>query len=455
MEDLKCSCKKHEENKAIFYCPECKIYMCNKCDNHHSELFQSHHQYKLDKDSKLIFTGFCKEVNHLEKLEYFCKSHNVLCCASCITKIKKNGKGQHTDCDVCVLNDIKEEKKNKLKENIKTLEDLSTTLEESIKKLKLLSENIDKKKEEVKLKIQKVFTSIRNAINEREDYLLSEVDKQFDEIYVNENIIKESENLTNKIKISLEKGKIIDKEWNDDNVLNSFINDCIKIEKNIEEIKNIDSNIQKNNDSQYFDIMFYPEEENNINEFIDAIKKFGSVSKCGNIFNDSVIMTKNDNYQFIIMEIAKRNNKIKSSQLIYKATRDGENNFFNKCSGIKDVVLLIKSDNNCIFGGYTKVGFLKSKGSTFKDDEAFVFSLNTKKIYPVKKGQDAIRCCECCGPQFYNGVIYLKINFMKANENHVGQKSGNFMGFIKDYELNNGTRNFKILELEIYHFTFE
>ena len=77
MEDLKCSCKKHEENKAIFYCPECKIYMCNKCDNHHSELFQSHHQYKLDKDSKLIFTGFCKEVNHLDRLEYFCKSHKL------------------------------------------------------------------------------------------------------------------------------------------------------------------------------------------------------------------------------------------------------------------------------------------------------------------------------------------------------------------------------------------
>ena len=228
MEDLKCSCKKHEESKAIFYCPECKIYMCNKCDNHHSELFQSHHQYKLDKDSKLIFTGFCKEPNHLDRLEYFCKNHNVLCCASCITKIKKNGKGQHTDCDVCVLSDIKDEKKNKLKENIKTLEDLSKNLEESIKKLKSLSESVDKKKEEIKLKIQKVFTNIRNAINEREDYLLSEVDKQFDKIYLNENIIKQSENLPKKIQESLEKGKKIDKEWKDDNTLNSLINDCIK-----------------------------------------------------------------------------------------------------------------------------------------------------------------------------------------------------------------------------------
>ena len=121
MEVKKCSSKKHQENNAINYCQECKIYMCNKCDDYHSEIFQNHHIYKLDKDISLIFTGFCKEENHLDKLEYFCKNHNILCCASCITKIKKNGKGQHHDCDICLINEIKEEKKNKLKDNIKSL----------------------------------------------------------------------------------------------------------------------------------------------------------------------------------------------------------------------------------------------------------------------------------------------------------------------------------------------
>ena len=454
MENIKCSCKKHEENRAIFYCPECKIYMCNKCDKFHSELFQGHHQYKLDKDSKFIFTGFCKEINHLDKLEYFCKSHNVLCCASCIAKIKKNGKGQHTDCDVCVLNDIKEEKKNKLKENIKCLEDLSKTLEDSIKTLKMLSEKINEKKEEIKLKIQKVFTSLRSAINEREDFLLSKVDKHFDEIYVNDNIIKQSENLPNKIKASLEKGKSLDKEWNDDNILNSFINECINIENNIEEINIINKNIKKNNESQNFEIMFYPDKEKDINEFIEKIKKFGYISNL-TIFYESVIISSNFNYKFILDEIEKRNNKIISSNLIYKATRDGDSidNVFNKCNGIQNVIVFIKSDINCIFGGYTKVGFQKSNNSTFKDDSAFVFSLDTKKVYPVKKGQDAIRCCHCCNPQFHN-EIYLRQNFLNTNENNVGKKNGNYLGFTKDYELNNGIENYKIFELEIYHFTF-
>ena len=114
MEAQKCSSKKHEGNNAINYCSECKIYMCNKCLNNHSELFQNHNLIKLDKDINLTFTGYCREPNHSEKLEYFCKNHNILCCDSCISKIKANGKGRHHDCDVVLIEDIKEEKKDRL-----------------------------------------------------------------------------------------------------------------------------------------------------------------------------------------------------------------------------------------------------------------------------------------------------------------------------------------------------
>ena len=57
------------------------------------------------------------------------------------------------------------------------------------------------------MEIQKVFTKLRNSLNDREDELLSDVDKSFDELFLNENVIKESEKLPNKIKVSLEKGK--------------------------------------------------------------------------------------------------------------------------------------------------------------------------------------------------------------------------------------------------------
>ena len=157
--------------------------MCNKCETLHSKLFQYHHTYTLDKNIKDIFTGYCKEKNHNNELEYYCKTHNILCCDSCISKIKGKGKGQHKDCDICYIEDIKEIKKSKLKDNINILKNISNTLEENINKLKLLLEEIKQSKEELKLKIQKIFTKIRNAVNEREDKILLEVDKKYKEIY--------------------------------------------------------------------------------------------------------------------------------------------------------------------------------------------------------------------------------------------------------------------------------
>ena len=133
----KCSNINHMECDSINYCHQCKIYMCNKCIKYHSELFQNQHLIKLDENVNEIFTGFCNEESHLDKLKFFCKNHNKLCCAACITKIKGKEFGQHTDCDIFIIEDIEVEKKNKLKENIKNLEDLSNNIEDLINYLNI------------------------------------------------------------------------------------------------------------------------------------------------------------------------------------------------------------------------------------------------------------------------------------------------------------------------------
>jgi len=226
----------HSEIDAVNYCQECKLFLCNKCLNFHSVLHENHSLYNLDKDLNAIFTDICKYENHLYKLEFYCKNHNELCCLACICKIIKEGYNQHKDCEVCEIKDIENEKKSKLRENIKCLEDLSQELQTSIYELKILFDKIIENKESLKLNIQKIFTKIRNCLNDREDEILLEIDNKFDNIYYNNDIIKESEKLPNKIKILLEKGKTIDKEWNN-NKLNFLINDCINIENNIKEIQ--------------------------------------------------------------------------------------------------------------------------------------------------------------------------------------------------------------------------
>ena len=274
MEKKRCSLREHKELDAISYCHKCDIYMCNKCDKVHSGLCQKHQSNSLDKNTNKIFTGFCSIENHFDKLEYFCKDHNILCCAACIVKIKKKGNGQHTDCDVCIIEEIKDEKKKKLEENIKYLKDLSKIIESSINKLKIISENIKENKDSLKLKIQKIFTKIRNSINEREDELLLEVDNKYNKLFLGEEMIEACEKLPNKIKISLKKAEIKENEWNKENNINLIYN-CINIENNINEINIINEKIEKCNKTN-FEIKFNPEEEN-INSFLEKIKVFGKI----------------------------------------------------------------------------------------------------------------------------------------------------------------------------------
>ena len=106
----------------------------------------------------------------------------MLC--GCISKIKNENFGNHKDCNVCLIEEIKDEKINKLKENINCLENLSKNINESINNLKIISEKINEDKEQLKLKIQKIFTNIRNELNNREDQLLLDIDKQFESLFM-------------------------------------------------------------------------------------------------------------------------------------------------------------------------------------------------------------------------------------------------------------------------------
>ena len=186
---IKCFTEEHKEIDAISYCPECRIYMCNKCENLHSALLKNHHHpYRLNKKDE-IFSGYCNEKDHPLILEFFCKNHNQLCCGLCIAKLNKKGLAQHKDCDVCIIEEVKEDKKEKLKKNIKMLEDLQNKFNENKNKLKDIIENIGKDKDNLKLKDQNTFTKIRTILNEREDQLLQEIDNLYNDKFFDEDII--------------------------------------------------------------------------------------------------------------------------------------------------------------------------------------------------------------------------------------------------------------------------
>ena len=139
VQNKKCSSIKHPEIDAISYCQECEKYFCNKCQNFHSEIYVEHKLINLNKINE-IFIDICKEHNHFDKLQFFCKEHNTLCCVACLWKIKEDGYGQHHDCNVCNIKSIKDEKRKKLKENINNLEELNKNINKYINELKIIYE---------------------------------------------------------------------------------------------------------------------------------------------------------------------------------------------------------------------------------------------------------------------------------------------------------------------------
>ena len=166
-----------------------------------------------------------------------------------------------------------------------------------------------------------------------------EIDNKFNENFCKEDLIEESIKLPNKIKKSLEKGKLSDEDWNDNNKLSSLINDCINIENNIKNINYINDNIKNSQKFNDIKIIFTPKDEY-INEFIRNIKIFGNIKALLPIFEDSLILKNKDDIIKLI-ELISNKVQINNTNLIYRDSRDGHS--------FKDVVDKLKNKSNLIF----------------------------------------------------------------------------------------------------------
>ena len=145
-----------------------------------------------------------------------------------------------------------------------------------MKGFKEIIQKIEKEKDDLKLEIQNIFSKLRNAINSREDELLLEIDNLFNSKFFDGDLIKKGEKLPKQIKLSLEKGKLIDKEWDNNNIY-SYINDCINIENNIKIINKINERIKNYKINNKQKIKFI-QKDSKLNDFLDKIKSFGKIS---------------------------------------------------------------------------------------------------------------------------------------------------------------------------------
>mmetsp|Transcript_10131 Transcript_10131/g.7600 ORF Transcript_10131/g.7600 Transcript_10131/m.7600 type:complete len:91 (+) Transcript_10131:796-1068(+) len=80
--------------------------------------------------------------------------------------------------------------------------------------------------------------------------------------------------------------------------------------------------------------------------------------------------------------------QFKTASLLYRATRDtfAAEAFHINCDGFKNMLILILSEHNKVFGGFTRAKFNQSEGYKYSSDStAFIFSLTEGLKFPIRK----------------------------------------------------------------------
>ena len=162
-----------------------------------------------------------------------------------------------------------------------------------------------------------------------------------------------------------------------------------------------------------------------------------------------------------IEEEENESNTICKIHLLYLATDDGSSSFMfhEKCDGKKNLLIIIHTDANIIFGGFTKKSFDSKKINKKADRNSFIFNLNKLKVYKGIVGridgnyiEPGILSQKKNGPCFLNDAIFIGNNLL-GDIGHVGEKQCGY-DTKTDYEINNGDKFFKAKEIEIYQVIF-
>lgn len=141
--------------------------------------------------------------------------------------------------------------------------------------------------------------------------------------------------------------------------------------------------------------------------------------------------------------------KDKKYRLLFRASRDGDkaNTFHSLCDKYSNLIILIKTKKGARFGGYTSSKYRSSAHLKF-DNNAFLFSLDNRKVFNIIPGEYAIYCYGNTGPCFSKASLYIPNAFFSKPGKT--RKAGGPFQFKKDYELNRGIEQFFVDELEIF-----
>ena len=303
------------------------------------------------------------------------------------------------------------------------------------KNKKLIEENTKFKNDITNLQAQ-------NKANETHiNLLLSRIDKIIDFIdksSINQNNEEGNDDTEENVKkpVSLTKSYSVSQNLNlknKNNISQSFNLGYSTKTNPTDNYENSNTNNQQNLDIYGEEQLFRTEEGRVIfrNGILNGIIK--KYSEINNVVNK-------------IQEKLKKGAKFK---IVYKATELGDraNIFHQKCDNLQMSLIIIETKKGIRFGGFTTRPW---EGNCVQkiDNDAFVFSIDKKKIYDVFPNEPAVGCYPKFGPVFFGCQIRIYDNFF-TKISTTCQRRLNFKTNV-DYELNNGEQSYFVKDIEVY-----
>ena len=236
-----------------------------------------------------------------------------------------------------------------------------------------------------------------------------------------------------------------------------------KHESEIKMLKDELSNLKENNVNKELnynkEISNMKEENKKLWDEINQFKRIVNLNLMEKVNSNSQIIQSINSIDFILSYIKENDKSFKFNdiKLLYRGSRDGDRTktCHELCDNKQNILIIMQSNTEYIFGGYSKIGFKNindRKKIEYKiDNDNFLFSFNLKKIYPVIKDKDIIcHISDDYGLCFRNSLVF-RDNFMSKNDNNISSSIKSFFNGLKDdYEMNGGLQSFQFKELEVF-----
>ena len=166
------------------------------------------------------------------------------------------------------------------------------------------------------------------------------------------------------------------------------------------------------------------------------------------IFKDSNIIQKDEDIKLILSWLNKKSIK---TNLLFDSKTDGNllSDLYKKVKNKFPILVVIKSKKGYRFGGYSPIPIICDE-KWYKEDNSFIFSLETKNKYNAKTLSNTHILGNENLFQFGNDIRIYNL-FTRTNDNFVGKCDYDSP---INYEINGGDRNYTVLNLEIYEIIF-